>query len=223
MQELSDAEAGRFLKSICMYAETGESASLSGPERILYKIALSQMRQDTERSAKISGARAEAGRVGGLKSKKAEANESKISNCLKAEANESKISNCSIKNKELRIKNSEREKEKESIEISASAEISKRAKEKPQKHKYGQFQNVLLTDDEHSKLRERFLDAEQRIENFSSAKAAKGYTYKSDYAAILNWARNEAEKNQQYRHSVTQKSESWTEIAARIAAEEVTI
>ena len=65
---------------------------------------------------------------------------------------------------------------------------------KAPKHKHGSFENVLLTDDELRKLRDRFPDANDRIERFSKKKAAKGYTYKSDYAAILSWADDKAEQ-----------------------------
>jgi len=107
LQELSDAEAGRFIKALCACAESAEIPSLSGAEKVLYAIAAKQLKQDTERNAKISSARAEAGRIGGLSSKQTEAN---ISNCLEnkqMQAKQANASNCSIKNKELRIKNKE--------------------------------------------------------------------------------------------------------------------
>lgn len=104
--ELSDAEAGRFIKAVCCYAETGEIQSLSGNERILFAMTLKQLKQDKDRSTKISSARAEAGRSGGLSSKQTEAKQANESNCLQ---NEAKQSNCSIKNKELRMQNTEEE------------------------------------------------------------------------------------------------------------------
>lgn len=55
------------------------------------------------------------------------------------------------------------------------------------KHKYGSFGNVLLTDQEYEKLKTKYADIEEKIETMSKAKAAKGYVYKSDYAAILKW------------------------------------
>ena len=59
------------------------------------------------------------------------------------------------------------------------------------KHKYGQFKNVLLTDNEKSKLIEQFSEKgfEERVENISLGIESKGYNYKSHYAAILNWER----------------------------------
>ena len=68
---------------------------------------------------------------------------------------------------------------------------------KPTKHKYGEFQNVLLTDDEVDKLKERFpVDWVERIENLSEGIARKGYKYKSHYLAILNWAKKDKPKKE---------------------------
>jgi len=65
---------------------------------------------------------------------------------------------------------------------------------KPVKHKYGEYQNVLLTDDELQKLKTEYSDYQQRIENLSSYVASTGKRYKSHYATIRNWARKDAEK-----------------------------
>jgi len=62
---------------------------------------------------------------------------------------------------------------------------------KIKKNKYGQFENVLLSDDEYNKLKEKFHDYKNRIENLSSYIASKGDKYKNHYATILNWARKE--------------------------------
>ena len=96
---------------------------------------------------------------------------------------------------------------------------------KPEKHIYGTFGNVLLTDAEAEKLRERFKDADQRIEYFSTRKKAKGYTYKSDYAAILAWADDDAEKKKAKPAQPAQpkpqtQPEDWMAIADRIMAQD---
>ena len=64
------------------------------------------------------------------------------------------------------------------------------------KKKFGQFQNVLLTDEEYKKLQEKFPDADERIEALSIGIDSKGYKYKNHYSTILSWARRE-EKNPQ--------------------------
>lgn len=60
---------------------------------------------------------------------------------------------------------------------------------KPVKHQYGEYKNVLLTDDELAKLREQFPhDWAARIERLSEYIASKGAKYKSHYATIRSWA-----------------------------------
>ncbi len=57
---------------------------------------------------------------------------------------------------------------------------------------FGQFQNVLLTEEEYRKLTERFgAAAPDKIETLSEGIASRGYKYKSHYAAILSWTRKD--------------------------------
>ena len=62
---------------------------------------------------------------------------------------------------------------------------------KPIRHKYGEYNNVLLTDDELDKLKSEFSDWSDRIERLSSYVASTGKSYKSHYATIRNWARKD--------------------------------
>ena len=59
------------------------------------------------------------------------------------------------------------------------------------KHKYGEYNNVLLTDDELEKLKAEYPDYAERIERLSSYVASTGKSYKSHYATIRNWARKD--------------------------------
>lgn len=70
-------------------------------------------------------------------------------------------------------------------------------KPKPTKHKYGEYKNVLLTDEELDKLKTEYSDWEERIERLSSYVASTGKSYKSHYATIRNWARKDQERTQQ--------------------------
>ena len=76
--------------------------------------------------------------------------------------------------------------------ISASNEPEPPAP-KVKKHKYGEYNNVLLTDDELEKLKAEYPDYLNRIERLSSYVASTGKKYKSHYATIRNWARKDAE------------------------------
>ena len=72
---------------------------------------------------------------------------------------------------------------------------------KPVKHKHGQYQRVLLTDDELEKLKTEFPDWEERIDRLDSYIEQSGKTYKSHLATIRNWARRDkdAPARQTYR------------------------
>ena len=78
--------------------------------------------------------------------------------------------------------------------ISPNGDIVPLEGERPRKHKYGEYKNVLLTDDELEKLKAEYADYLDRIERLSSYIASTGKAYKSHYATIRNWARADAEK-----------------------------
>lgn len=86
--------------------------------------------------------------------------------------------------------------EKDSIDYSNMSEsddsIPSPKPAKPVKHKYGEYKNVLLTDDELQKLQEEFADCNARIERLSSYVASTGKAYKSHYATIRNWAKKDS-------------------------------
>ena len=67
-------------------------------------------------------------------------------------------------------------------------------KKKEQKHRFGEYGHVLLTDEELRKLQERYHDWHRRITEMDEAIERKGYKYKSHYLAILDWARRDAKK-----------------------------
>ena len=64
-------------------------------------------------------------------------------------------------------------------------------KKKPVKHKHGEYNNVLLTDEEYQKLQDMFPDLQDRIERLSEYVASTGKSYKSHYATIRAWARKD--------------------------------
>lgn len=75
--------------------------------------------------------------------------------------------------------------------VLCSLSSSSKKKEKIIKNIYGEFSNVLLTDEEHSKLISQLGEdgTKQRIENLSLYVASKGKKYSSHYATILSWER----------------------------------
>ena len=89
--------------------------------------------------------------------------------------------------------NDAKEKEKEK----AKAMAKEKAKDKsphPPRRQYGEYANVLLTDEELGKLRAEFPgDWEARIERLSGYLAQSGKRYKNHLATIRNWARRDRE------------------------------
>lgn len=86
-----------------------------------------------------------------------------------------------------------REINKESMQAApATPPQDGKKKEKQVKHKYGEYKNVLLTDEELEKLRQEFPhDLQQRIDRLSEYIASTGKSYKSHYATIKAWARRD--------------------------------
>lgn len=66
------------------------------------------------------------------------------------------------------------------------------------KHRYGEYGHVLLTDDELTKLQNRFPNGKwlTKIREMDEAIERKGYKYKSHYLAILDWDRRDTQKKQ---------------------------
>lgn len=95
----------------------------------------------------------------------------------------------------------EKDKEKEQ-ELELDTEdytvTKKSSVSKPEKHKYGQYKNVLLSDVELEKLKQEFPDTwEEKIERLSEYIESKGVSYKSHLATIRMWARKAGEQAQQ--------------------------
>ena len=206
IQELSDAEAGRFIKALCASAESEETPSLSGAEKVLYAIASRQLKQDADHAARISSVRAEAGRGRGLNSKQMQAN---ANNCLQMLTNAANADKCSNKNKELRIKNSEEEKE-----------IDKEKDAKPQKHKHGNFKHVFLTDDEFLRLQTDFQDWQKRIQKLDDyLENNPSKHYANHNLTIRKWAEGDAEKAKQKQAQQPKPVNEYPDIYTRMKAE----
>lgn len=69
--------------------------------------------------------------------------------------------------------------------------VSQGKDSKKVKHKYGEYKNVLLTDEEYQKLEDEYPDLPERIERLSEYVESTGKSYKSHYATIRAWARKD--------------------------------
>ncbi len=77
-----------------------------------------------------------------------------------------------------------------------------------QKHKYGKYKNVLLTEDEYNRLLSE-KDGEAAIEYFSEYRERKGYKCKNDNLSIRKWAfdalKEERQRKQRIEGQTTQQ------------------
>ncbi|MBB5177536.1 hypothetical protein [Melissococcus plutonius] len=65
------------------------------------------------------------------------------------------------------------------------------------RHQYGEYENVLLSDEELKKLKTEFpTDWENRIERVSEYCASQGRSYKNYLATIRNWAKRDKKPQQ---------------------------
>lgn len=84
----------------------------------------------------------------------------------------------------------------------AHYQFSEYDRQKPSRDKrkekkvYGQFENILLLDEEKDKLIEKYGEKgfKERVENLSIGVESKGYKYRSHYATILSWDKMDKDK-----------------------------
>lgn len=78
------------------------------------------------------------------------------------------------------------------LDIDIDKDKNKSISKKSPRHKHGEYQNVLLTDDDLDKLKAEFpADWDQRIQRLSEYMASSGKSYKNHLATIRNWARRD--------------------------------
>ena len=190
IEPLSDAERGRLFMSMLQYASTGEAGTLSGAERFVWPIA----KQNIDRTKVEAERNAACGSKGGRPKKPAETDLNR-KKPAETDLNRKKPAETDL-NRKKADKDKDKDKDKDNIipPISPNGDIVPLEGERPRKHKYGEYKNVLLTDDELEKLKAEYADYLDRIERLSSYIASTGKAYKSHYATIRNWARADAEK-----------------------------
>lgn len=90
----------------------------------------------------------------------------------------------------------EKEKEKETEQEKEIEESAPPPSPKPVRHKYGAYKNVLLSDEDYTKLQAEFpRDWSERIERLSEYIASTGKSYKNHLATIRSWARKDKPKS----------------------------
>lgn len=179
-----DKQATELIIAIIRFDMTGEEPTISddGVAFVWESVIKPQLEENIQKYKEVSKARSEAV---GNRYKQDNTNATNEYNC--SNSNQKNEKNTIATDYDVDI----------DVDIDNDSELKEKInkKEKPQKHKYGQYQNVLLSDDELEKLKIEFpVDWEERIERVSEYCASKGATYKNYLATIRNWARKERPK-----------------------------
>ena len=95
--------------------------------------------------------------------------------------------------------------------------IYTRARTREEKHKYGLYSNVLLTDQDLEKLKMEYPDDwEQRIDELSEYMASTGRSYKNHLVTIRRWDKLEQRRQKADKQSYEDdQARHWAEFMAR--------
>lgn len=165
-EKLSDQEVGRLFRCLLNYSITGERPELTGRESIAFDF----IADDIDRAKENYEAKSK--RLSDNAKKRYEQNEEEDSKSMQLHAK-------ACKSRQSKSK--------------SESNISRDIESKPAKHKYGEFQHVLLTDEELEKLKSTFPDYLEKIRNLDEYIENKHAKYNNHYLTIRNWARRDAE------------------------------
>lgn len=170
IKELEDEQLGRLFRAL-FEKQLGNEVVLTNDIKIAFNFINNQMVVDNQKYKKKCETLKNNAKKGGAPKGNQNAKKQKQPNREKNNLNDNDNDNEIIINDNLKEKN------------------------KKEKISFGEFKNVLLSEEELEKLKQRFSDYELRIEKLSNYIASKGDRYKSHYATILNWARNEKKES----------------------------
>ena len=163
----SNEEAGELIKALFAFAKRGEIAEFSGALKMAFIFMSQQLERDGLKWEETCNRRSESGKKGG---RPAKAKESKKTNCFLEKQNKAKAAD------------TDTDTEKDTDTVTDKDTV------KSQKHKFGEFNHVRLTEDEYSRLCEDYGKdtADYYIKKVDEYCEMKGKTYKNFNLAIRN-------------------------------------
>lgn len=186
LEALPGDDAKNMLSAIRGYIQRGAIPDFGDRQALTYLWLMIQPKldADTERYEKTKEARSIAGRKGGLaRSSNAKQMQASVANATFAKQIKPTTTTTTTPTTSASTTTTKKDC------MSGKPPCEKR--NSSTKHKYGEYKNVLLTDEEFEKLKVEFADYTERIERLSAYVASTGKSYKSHYATIRNWARKE--------------------------------
>lgn len=199
-KELSKEEQAEFFMAICSYALDGVEPEIHGVAGAMFQLA----RPNIETSLK----RSDAGKSRKQKGNKTETNTEQNAN--KTETNDEQNVNPLMSNELM-------SNEVMNNELMSNEKVSneKEKVKKETRHKYGEYQNVLLSDQDMEKLQNEFpFDWQERIEKVSEYCASHGKSYKDYLATIRNWAKRDK------RDGPMSANDAYNKVLAKLGVED---
>lgn len=185
VEKLTDAEAGALFKCIFAFIDGDTIPVLSDRADMAFSFISEQLARDSAKWEQIKEFRKTAGALGGKQKQAKKANASL--------ANANQANQAVNVNVDVDVPVTVNENEKGAGDAAHSQSAPKQSR-----HKYGQYQNVLLSDFDLEQLRTEFpSDFQARIDRLSEYLATSGKSYKNHLATIRAWARRDAEKKQE--------------------------
>jgi hypothetical protein len=176
---LSDPQCGRLIKAMVEFEASGAVPSFEDDALLHFAWAtniMPKMKTMQEHYRETIAKRSMAGKASVAKRTSVNKSEQMLTSVNTREQNEQKPTDIDL-----------------DIDIDLDKKEKIDRKEKPVKHQYGTYNNVLLSDVELQKLQAEFpTDWQERIDNVSGYCRSHGKAYKDYLATIRNWARRDA-------------------------------
>lgn len=177
IKNLTNEQLGKLFRSIFDYTINGDTTKDSDI-LIAFMFIKNQIDLDTKKWEEERKKRSEAGRLGGINRAKNQNQKlsSKSKQCLGV----------------LRSAKQSQANQGDNVNVNVNENVIEKEIYK-EKEKFGEFNNVLLTEEEYHKLEKSNLLP--YIEKLSSYIESKNKKYKSHYATILTWSRKDNSNN----------------------------
>lgn len=183
LDELTTEQRGQLLTAVLQWQSGVDVDALELAPRIVFNSWVRHFERNALKWEQTRQKRAEAGRMGGHR--KAE-NLANLANASKAKQ---KVANLAVN-----VNGNVNANVNGNGNVNENVIENKSNAPSPARHKYGFYNNVLLSDEERDKLKVEYPDYERTLEELSAYIASTGKRYKSHYATIRNWRRKEQQK-----------------------------
>ena len=193
----SDEEAGVLFKALFAFASRGERPQLEGALRMAFIVMTRQIERDGEKWEERCERNAENGRKGGRPRKATDKTKTERFSKKAGKADTDKDTDTD-KDKDT---DTEKERDKDITAVPAGPDgqagpCGPAPSPAPTRHRYGEYDNVLLSDEELEALKTELPDSyRDYIERLSEYMASSGKRYKSHLATIRSWAREDKDKH----------------------------